>query len=192
MHKYLQKIKINKLRLPNFIVIGTQKGGTTSLYEVLKKHPGIYLNDRKELHYFSTEYNNELKWYSDHFKEAKRNQKCGDITPFYLFHKESAKRIRDTTPNARLIVLLRDPVERTLSQYFHARRHGFETLCLREALEKEEKRLSTGNIYNIQKHSYLTRSKYMDQLMKYEKYFPKKQMLVLKSEDFFEKVDSDS
>ena len=94
-------------------------------------------------------------------------------------------RIRALLPQARMIVLLRDPVERTLSQVFHARRHGFEALEVADALAAEPERLASGNAYNFQKHSYVARSRYLEQLDRYEALFPKRQLLVLKSEDLF-------
>jgi len=84
-----------------------------------------------------------------------------------------------------MIVLLRDPVERTLSQVFHARRHGFEALEVADALAAEPERLATGGAYSFQKHSYVARSRYLEQLDRYEALFPQRQLLVLKSEDLF-------
>ena len=123
----------------------------------------------------------------------------GDITPFYMFHKAVPERIRSVLPNARLIVLLRDPVERVLSQYFHARRHGYEQLDLMSALEAEEQRLfgsdavvssADGIHYSYQKHSYVSRSRYELQLKRYRECFPKHQLLVLRSEDLFAHTDA--
>lgn len=88
-----------------------------------------------------------------------------------------------------MIALLRDPVERTLSQVFHAKRHGFENLDLEECLEAEATRLASGSIYSLQKHSYIARSRYLEQLDRYEKIFSKESLLVLKSEDFFENTE---
>ena len=84
-----------------------------------------------------------------------------------------------------MIVLLRDPVERALSQVFHARRHGFEPLDVADALAAEPERLACGSAYSLQKHSYVARSRYLEQLDRYEALFPKRQLLVLKSEDLF-------
>ena len=117
-------------------------------------------------------------------------QQRGDSTPFYLFHPQAPERIQALLPNVRLIALLRDPVERSLSQYFHARRHGFESLDLSEALTAETNRLATGEAYSFQKHSYVARSQYLEQLDRYEALFPKKRMLVLKSEDLFNYTQS--
>ena len=86
----------------------------------------------------------------------------------------------------KLIVLLRDPVERALSQVFHAKRRGFESLDVADALDAEQTRLATGDPYSLQKHSYVSRSRYIEQLDRYIALFPKKQLLVLRSEDLFD------
>ena len=182
------------LQLPHFLILGTQKGGTTSLHHLLKRNSEIFLPEVKEVHYFSQHSNEPLTWYSSHYQEAHPSQLRGDITPFYLFHCQAPHRIKKVLPKAHLIALLRDPVERTLSQYFHAKRHGYETLRLEEALEAEHSRLSNaelvmkqagGNHYSYQKHSYIRRSRYDEQLKRYRRFFDERQLLVLRSEDLF-------
>ena len=174
-----------RLRLPHFLGLGTQKGGTTSLQKLLEQHTEVYLPPCKEVHYFSLHSEQPPSWYAAHYDKARHSQRRGDITPFYLFHPDAPARIRKLLPDARMIVLLRDPVERALSQVFHARRHGFEALEVADALAAEPERLASGNAYNFQKHSYVARSRYLEQLDRYEALFPKRQLLVLKSEDLF-------
>ena len=174
-----------RLRLPHFLGLGTQKGGTTSLQQLLEQHPGVYLPPCKEVHYFSLHAEEPARWYADHYREAQGGQRRGDITPFYLFHPDVPARIRALLPRVKMIVLLRDPVERALSQVFHARRHGFESLEVADALAAEPERLATGGAYSFQKHSYVARSRYLEQLDRYEALFPQRQLLVLKSEDLF-------
>ncbi|PWL22601.1 MAG: sulfotransferase [Synechococcus sp. XM-24] len=176
-------------RLPDFLGIGTQKGGTTSLQKLLEQHPDAFLPITKEIHYFTLHYNESEHWYRGHFQQANREQICGEITPYYLFHPEAPQRIQALLPKARLIVLLRDPVERALSQYFHARRLGFEELDLKAALAAESQRLASGNPYSHQKHSYLSRSRYELQLQRYQRLFKPHQLLILRSEDFFDKTE---
>lgn len=176
-------------RLPDFLGIGTQKGGTTSLQKLLEQHPDAFLPITKEVHYFTLHYNESEHWYRGHFEEANQEQICGEITPYYLFHPEAPQRIHALIPKARLIVLLRNPVERALSQYFHARRLGFEELDLEAALAAENERLTSGDSYSHQKHSYLSRSRYELQLQRYQRLFSRQQLLILRSEDFFEKTE---
>ena len=172
-------------RLPDFLVLGTQKGGTTTLQQLLSQHPGVFLAPGKEVHYFSKHWEQPTAWYASHYEGAAPQQRCGDITPFYLFHPQAPQRIHSLLPNAQLIVLLRDPVERALSQYFHSVRLGFETLPLEDALAAEEERLNTGERQHLQEHSYVSRSRYLEQLDRYLELFPDQQLLVLQSEAFF-------
>lgn len=177
-------------RLPDFLGIGTQKGGTTTLHRLLQMHPEIYLPKCKEIHYFDKYYtSNTKKWYSSYFKEAKEEQKAGEITPIYMYLPEVPERIYKLLPNIKILILLRDPVERTLSHIFHAKKRGFENLTPQQAIEKEELRLKTRKMYNLQKHSYVSRSMYVEQLDRYEKLFKKDQILVLKSEQLFEETE---
>ena len=172
-------------RLPDFLGLGTQKGGTTSLHQWLNTHPQVFLPTCKEVHYFDLQAKQAATWYAKHFQDARPEQLCGEITPFYLFHPDVPARIHAVVPEVRMIVLLRDPVERALSQVFHARKRGFEKLKLEEALEAESSRLQSGDPESLQKHSYVSRSRYLDQLNRYETLFPKHQLLILQSEQLF-------
>lgn len=181
-------------RLPEFLGIGVQKGGTTSLQRLLEQHPGAFLPAAKELHYFSLYYACGEAWYRQAFAAARPEQRCGEITPYYLFHPAAPARIQALLPQVRLIVLLRDPVERALSQVFHSRRLGLEPLELEQALAAEPLRLegaeavlaaADGRHRSHQEHSYLARSRYEQQLPRFEALFPAEQLLVLRSEDLF-------
>ena len=181
-------------KLPEFLGVGVQKGGTTTLQRLLEQHPGAFLPAAKELHYFSLHYALGEDWYREQFVEAGAQQRCGEITPYYLFHPAAAARIQALLPQARLIVLLRDPVERALSQYFHSLRLGLEPLELEPALVAEPQRLegaeaalaaADGRHRSHQEHSYLARSRYEQQLQRLEALFAAKQLLVLRSEDLF-------
>ncbi len=187
--------KLKSLRAkPHFLGIGTQKGGTTTLYRLLKKHPDIFLPENKEIHYFTKNYYLGDEWYINHFQEASPGQIRGEITPYYLFHAAVPGRIKSFKNNMKFIILLRDPVERTLSQYFHSVRLGLEDLSLEDALNAEEDRLENsasiiskpnGKHLSHQEHSYLSRSRYDIQIKRYSKYFKKKNMLIISSEKFF-------
>ena len=173
-------------RLPDFLGLGTQKGGTTTLHELLSAHPEVFLPAAKELHYFDLQPQQTPHWYKQHFSEAELDQCCGEITPFYLFHPAAPKRIQALLPDVKLVVLLRDPVERALSQIFHARKRGFEILEPTEAIAAEAERLANGDPVSLQKHSYVGRSRYLEQLDRYETLFRPAQLLVLQSEALFE------
>lgn len=182
-------------RLPDFLGLGVQKGGTTSLHRMLAQHPGVFLPPVKEVHYFSLHFAEGEAWYRAQFSPASPAQRCGEITPYYLFHPEVPKRVHALLPQACLIVLLRDPVDRALSQYFHSRRLGLESLPLEEALDAEPQRLQAaaavlqaadGRHRSHQEHSYLSRSRYELQLPAWENLYPAAQLWVLRSEDLFD------
>ena len=172
-------------RLPDFLGLGTQKGGTTSLHQLLSAHPQVHLPASKELHYFDLQPDRPPLWYAQQFERSSSEQLCGEITPFYLFHPNVPARIQALLPNVKLLVLLRDPVERALSQIFHARKRGFEPLEPAAAITAEADRLASGDPNHLQKHSYVARSRYLEQLERYEALFPNSQMLVLQSEALF-------
>ena len=171
--------------LPDFLGLGTQKGGTTTLHRLLGEHPEVFLPACKEVHFFDQNYSEGEAWYRNHFTNAQPQQVCGEITPFYLFHPAVPGRIHALLPKVRMVVLLRDPLERTISQLFHARKRGFEPLNPAAALAAEPERLQSGDPVSLQKHSYLSRSRYLEQLDRYEALFPREQLLILRSEDLF-------
>lgn len=181
--------------LPDFIVPGAMKAGTSSLFAYLSEHPRILPSSVKEVHYFDVNAERGADWYRAHFPLARRRPAgslTGEASPFYLFHPRVPERIAALVPKVKLIVLLRDPIERAISHYFHAVRVGVETLPLREALEAEEERL--GRVPPAQRHSgsahvwssYKSRGHYAEQLGRYFEHFPRDQILVLPSEPFFE------
>lgn len=181
-------------RLPEFLCVGAQKAGTTTLHDLLQLHPGVHLPAVKEVHYFSRHFERSLDWYRQQFAGARRGQRVGETTPYYLFHPFAPGWIADTLPAVRLIVLLRDPVDRAISGYFHARRFGNEPLEIGEALAAEDGRLAGGESVlarpggvheSYQWHSYASRSRYEIQLDRYLARFPRAGILLVRSEDLF-------
>lgn len=180
--------------MPQFLVVGAQKAGTTTLQSLLDLHPKIFLPKPKEVQFFSLHYVEGLEWYRNHFSAAVSNQCIGEITPYYLFHPFSAERIKTSLGSVRIIILLRDPVSRTISHYRHSCRLGFEDLSFIDALRSEPKRLQAAEIIlrlpngRHQQHqecSYLGRSLYRHQVERYWDIFGKNQVLLLSSEDLF-------
>ncbi len=186
--------------LPSFLIIGAQRAGTTSLYNYLLDHPQIAPAALKEVHFFDVHFAKGTGWYRDQFRalEEHPDEKAitGEASPYYIFHPLAPYRIAELLPNVKIIVLLRNPVDRAISHYHHEVRCGNETLSLAEALAAEEGRLK-GEAERIrrepgyrsithQRHSYRARGCYMDQLETWAKLFPRENILPLLSERFYE------
>ncbi len=111
-------------RLPNFLYIGPDKAGSSWLHEMLLQHPQVYLTPAKDLYYFDRYYDRGTPWYADQFRDARDEPVVGEVCQDYLFHPEAAKRIAETLESPRMMVSLRDPVERAWSSWLYARKHG--------------------------------------------------------------------
>jgi hypothetical protein len=197
--------------LPAFLVIGAQRAGTTTFFDALRRHPDIGAPrsvDRavawdKELHFFDEKFEKGLDWYRSFFplralREVRRalgrDLIAGESTPSYLFYPRVPQRVAGTIPEARLIAVLRDPVERAYSHYQLMRRTGQETLSFAEAVAAEEERLAgereqflagdAGRLRHHRHHSYVARGLYAEQLERWLEHFPREQLLVLRAEDF--------
>jgi len=186
---------------PRFLIIGSQRCGTTSLYNYLIQHPNVTSASKKEIHYFDTNYDKGNNWYKKHFtitEGSKRKEELitGEATPYYIFHPHAPYRVRKTLPGVKLIVMLRDPVERAFSHYKHHVKLKVEHLRFEEAIRVESERITdewgktlqdkSYDSYALQMFSYLARGIYVDQLKRWFGHFPRKQFLVLQSEDFFD------
>ncbi len=173
---------------PNFIIIGAQKGGTTSLYRYLTEHPEIGGASKKEVHFFDRSYDKGMDWYLAHFPRRGEFPVVGEASPSYLFHPEVPGRVRRAVPDAKLIALLRNPVDRAFSQYQMNVRKGFEPLPFEEAIDREPERLRLAadrSTTQWRYSSYLARGLYAEHLEWWLAAFPRGQLLVLRSEDFF-------
>jgi hypothetical protein len=163
--------------LPDFVIIGGKKCGTTFFYDLLTRHPYVEPAASKELHYFDALFDEEsVEWYRRCFPaprwEDGRRTITGEATP-YMPSRRAPERMAEVVPGARLISLLRNPVDRAYSDYQQVVRKGREPRTFEEAVGDETS-------------EYLSRSVYVDQLLRWSEFFDREQMLVLKSEDFFE------
>ena len=193
--------------LPDYVVIGGQRCGTTSVFRYLVRHPSIAPASEKEIHFFDLNYSRGLNWYRAHFPlsaqvryAVRRGEKIvtGEATPYYLFHPHVPGRVRRHLPHARLIALLRDPVERAYSHYRNEVDYGHESLTFEEAIERESERVGpelermlADEEYVSYAHrhfSYLSRGLYCEQLVRWFSLFPREQMLIVRSEDLFTKT----
>jgi hypothetical protein len=175
--------------LPDFIIIGVQKGGTTSLYNYLIEHPDIFPALHKEIHFFDRNFHRGINWYRANFafllvKYFRKIQNkifiTGEATPDYLLHEATPKKIKDTLPSTKFLVVLRNPIDRAYSHYNMRVNTGDEKLPFEEAIEKESKRIKNGGIDFVH-FSYLHRGHYADHLEKWFNLFPKKQFLIVET-----------
>jgi hypothetical protein len=192
--------------LPDFLIIGAQKAGTTSLYAYLCAHPDVLPAARKEVHYFDLNHARGERWYRSMFplradlevraRRAGHRVVTGEASPYYLFHPLAAERAASTVPGTRLVVLLRDPVQRAWSHYRHEVAAGREPLGFTEALDAEPGRLDGADdavraggppdlVRGHRWYSYVARGLYADQLRRWLEVFPREQLLVLTAEDLF-------
>jgi Sulfotransferase domain len=193
--------------LPDFVVIGAQKSGTTSLYRYLAAHPGIVGADTKEVHYFDVNYRRGVDWYRSNFPPRRRLERLtsrlgrqgltGEATPYYLFHPHVPQRMHALLPDAKLIVLLRDPVDRAISHHNHECQDGYETLPFAEAIEIEAHRLpqspdllaaddAAPAVFSHRHHSYLSRGRYAEQLEAWFALYPRDRFLIMESGELFD------
>ena len=164
--------------LPDFVVIGGKKCGTSTFYNLLTQHPHVEPAASKELHYFDALFDEEsVEWYRRCFPAPKwengRRTITGEATP-YIASRHAPERMAEVVPRARLISLLRNPIDRAYSDFQQVVRKGREPRTFEEAVGDETS-------------EYLTRGVYVNQLLRWSEFFDREQMLVLKSEDFFER-----
>ncbi len=175
---------------PNFLCIGAQKAGTTLLFDILRRHPDIYLPDSKELHFFDRdeECAKGLAWYQDTYFRGSDNHRCvGEVTPSYIFFENAPERIfRALGPDLKILVSLRHPVDRACSHYWMQFKRGLETKSFMKALTLEQARIGRG-YWDKSRFSYISRGFYAQQIKRYLKYFPLGNMKFI----FFEELVRD-
>jgi hypothetical protein len=184
-------------RLPDFLVIGAQRAGSTSLFAQLCEHPGVAAPSHKEIHYFDNQSARGLRWYRSHFPPAAaaRGRITGEASPYYLCHPAAPARVGDALPDVRLIALLRDPVARAYSHHQLSVRDGHEPLGFEEALRAEPERLAgedarlcTDRAYRSHAHrhqSYAARGLYAEQLRRWHEHVAPERLLVVSSAELF-------
>jgi hypothetical protein len=192
--------------LPEFLIVGAQRAGTTSLFRALMRHPGVIAPvRRKEAHFFDRRFASGLSAYRAEFATglARRRREAivgfppitGEATPYYLFHPLVPLRVAASLPDVRIVVLLRDPVSRAHSHYRHSVAWGFEHLSFEDALDAEPRRLAgeedrirhepSYRSFAHQHQSYVARGDYLPQLRRWQGVVPPERMLILFSEELF-------
>ncbi|TLX73223.1 sulfotransferase domain-containing protein [Labilibacter sediminis] len=197
INKLIRPLQSLLRKSPDFIIVGVQKGGTTSLYNYLTEHPDIAPACTKEVHYFDYNYHKGKNWYAKHFpfKWKAKGKITGESSPYYIYHPQSLKRIKQDFPNVKIIVMLREPLSRAFSHYHMELRRGnekirpFEQAIKQESivLEEHQKLLENPKYYSFphQTYSYISRGYYVKQIKEIYELFPNEQVLILKSENFY-------
>lgn len=195
--------------LPNVLIVGGQRCGTTTLFKALVQHPAVLpATLRKGVHYFDISYDNDLSWYRSHFPSERSVDRAAaetgvtpavvESSPYYLWHPAAAARIASDLPDVRVLAVLRDPVERAYSAWSHERARGYETESFERALELEPERLAgqeaklldpaqgrNPRSFAHQHQAYVSRGEYIDQLLRMEGAVGRERMLVLDSLDLW-------
>ncbi|MCZ6573179.1 MAG: sulfotransferase domain-containing protein [Planctomycetota bacterium] len=185
---------------------GAMKGGTSSLFSYLGQHPQVLPASTKEVYYFDRQFARGPGWYRAHFplkytlwnRSRRRGMSTltGEATPSYLSHPHAPRRAAELVPEAKILISLRNPVDRSYSQYQNMLREEREHLSFEEALEAEPERTRLRieaieqdpehNDWHYMHQAYLARGHYEEQVARWLKHFPKESVLVLRSEDMFE------
>jgi hypothetical protein len=168
-------------RLPSFVIIGTAKGGTTSLFGYLVSHPEVFLPPEKEIHFFDEHYDNGTGWYREQFAAAGDRQVVGEATPQYMYHPHVPARMAALVPDAKLVAILRNPAERAYSHYWFQRskytsRHSFEEAI---AFEFEH----PGEPMPLPHDHYLGYGRYLEQLKRVCEAYPREALHVMLMDD---------
>jgi len=211
-HLFLRKFKkllwdpiVAGTKLPDFLIIGAQRAGTTSLASYLAEHPHVIIPKCKEVHFFDDGFVRGVDWYKSHFAVGRRRLLRSllrrtqllayEASPYYLFHPWAASRSSRLLPEAQIIIMLRDPVDRAYSHYNHIVRLGYERLTFEEAIDAEGVRLA-GELERLQAEpsyvslnhchfSYLARGIYLPQIRLWLEFCRPENVLILSSEEFF-------
>lgn len=196
--------------LPSLLLVGAQRCGTTALTEAIFRLPMVERPRRgKGSHYFSYNHHRGWGWFRSQFpteRQAERVQRrtghpmvCFDACPYYLFHPLALERMAAALPDAKILVMLRDPVRRAESHYHHSVAHGHEELPFDAALDAEEARIAgeveamiaDPDYYSAahEHHSYVAKGRYAPQLRRLFDLYPAEQVLVLQAEAFYREPD---
>ncbi len=196
----------DKRVLPDLVLAGVQRSGTTAMFEALYRLPNVERPRRgKGSHYFSYKFSRGWEWFQSQFPttrwadrvEARTGRPlfCFDACPYYLFHPFAVERMAQALPDVKVMVMLRDPVRRAESHYHHSVSHGHEDLPFVEALAREEERMA-GEIDRMEQdwsywshshehHSYFSKGVYVEQLERLFRFYDRDQVMVIQSEEFY-------
>lgn len=166
------------MSLPTFMIVGTGKGGTSALSRAMKNHPDVFVPRAKELHFFDRHHEKGAGWYEAQFEDAPAGSVAGEATP-YMYNLVAMGRLADLLPEARCIAILRNPVDRAYSHFWHNLRRGRESGTFEDAIARE--RSEDFDPLATPVYAYLDHGRYAIQLETIEKRHGRERMLVLEN-----------
>jgi hypothetical protein len=158
--------------LPNFFIAGAMRSGTTSLTRYLDAHPEVFIPRVKEIHFFDLNHADKgIGWYEEHFSTVAGERAIGDATPSYMYLEDAVVRMARALPTARIIAILRNPVDRAYSHYWLRRALGVEKVDFIDAIAEESQRVALGD--PRRSCPYLDMGRYVRQLKHVCRHFPR-------------------
>ena len=199
--RFYRKITSRFRMLPSFLIIGGSRSGTTSLFAHLIEHPNIIPGSMKEVYFFQYFTNNKTSFYRSHFPIKRKNLITCEATSTYFVHPLIPARVHKLLPLVKLIVVLRNPIERAYSEFHYTVNLGEQiTENFEDVIKSELKRIEIGNnnpelkIKNTNYHqfsfSHLRDGLYAQHLENWLKFFPKEQLLILNAKDLYNNLDN--
>ncbi len=167
--------------LPGFLIIGTMKGGTSALARAVSRHPDVFIPHGKEVRFFDHNYDQGLEWYESHFESAPSGSVLGEASPGYMYRATTHQRIAAIVPDSRLVAILRNPVDRAYSHYWHNVRRGREDRSFRQALESESEIDRSDHSEDV--FAYMDLGRYCRQLRSLEELVGRDRLMVLQNSE---------
>jgi Sulfotransferase domain len=185
------RTKRRKLKRLDFILAGAQKSGTTALHYFLSRHPKITMGDQQEIHFFDDDTlfvtEPDYDQLHKHYPPVAPSAIAGDCTPSYIYHEPAAERIWKYNPKIKLLILLRNPVDRAFAHWNMQRFRGLEPLDFFDAVREEKSRIAGAPPGEVRRFAYVDRGFYGQQLARLLKFFPCEQIKAVKFEEFRDK-----
>ena len=185
---------------PSFIIIGEARCGTTSLFNYICENNRVLPPSKKEIHFFDYKFHNGKSWYKAYFPIKNKNKITGEATPYYFSHPKAAKRLKETFPKMKIILILRNPIDRAISSYYKQRKLSLEHIeSVEKAVDLEDVRLkeSMYNMlnkndydYNHKNYAYVKRGLYYENLKRWMTLFDDDQMLIFEFDDLFGNLEA--
>lgn len=192
---FLRRITCFNRMEPSFIIIGEARCGTTSLFNYICQNSKVIPPYKKEIHFFDYNYDKKKNWYRLFFPFNKKNKITGEATPYYFSHPKAASRLKKLYPDIKLILILRNPIDRAISSYYKQRKLEIEDLdSIEKAVTAETHRLkdSMENMlikadydFNHKNYAYLERGMYYENLKRWQSLFDESQLLIFEFEELF-------